>query len=213
MQAQIASGGAALKSVILKLFGNHDDFAVDADFQMLDAKETPVLALTMGITVSGDKLRADADLSSYKGPSVTPELKAQIQTAQKMGINHTISITRPDKGRMLLLYPGRKTYEELPLPKEASNVSAIAKISKTPLARETVDGHPCVKNKVVLIDSKGRQQEMTDWEATDLKDFPIVVKLVEEGQGVKVHNRNIRLGKPDPSVFEVPAGYAKERAH
>ncbi len=209
LRAQMPSGASGLKSVVLKLFGNHDDFSVDADFEMIDAKQVPVLALTMGITVSGVKLRADADLNSYKGPGVTPEIKAQILTAKKMGVDHTVSITRPDKNRMFQIYPGRKSYEDFPLPKEAATVSAIAKITKTPLGRETIDGHPCVKNKVVLIDAKGHQQEMTDWEASDLKDFPIVVKLVEDGQDLVVHNRNIRLGKPDASVFEIPAGYTK----
>jgi hypothetical protein len=200
-------GASGLNSVILKLFGKHDDFTVDADFELKKAQIT----LTMTISVSGGKLRADADMSTYRGAGINKDMKEQIKLSKAAGLDRIISITRPDQNRLYRIFPGRKSYEEAPVPKEAAGVNGISKIKKTPLARETLDGHPCLKVKVALVDDKGRQQEMTVWEATDLKDFPIMVQLSEGGENMVVHNRNIRFGKPLPSLFELPVGYAKTR--
>jgi len=204
-QAQVP-GGAGLNSVITKLFGTHDDFSVDSDFHILDPKMKPTVTMSLGITVSGGKMRADLDVTNMKGAGITPQMLEQYK---KMGVDRSVTIVRPDKKIMILLFPTRKLYEQTPLPKEVSASAAVSKIKKTPLGKETLDGHPCVKNKVVLEDAKGKTQEMTTWEATDLKDFPIQVQLVDNGQNTLVHNRNIKFGKPSSSLFEVPTGYTK----
>lgn len=205
LQAQVP-GGAGLNSVITKLFGTHDDFTVDSEFHILDPKMKPTVSMTLEITVSGGKMRADLDVSNMKGAGITPQM---LQQYKKMGVDRSVTIVRPDKKAVILLFPSRKLYEQTPLPKEVSSSAAVSKIKKTPLGKETMDGHPCVKNKVVLVDSKGKTQEMTTWEATDLKNFPIQVQLVDNGQNTLVHNRNIKFGKPSHSLFEIPTGYTK----
>jgi len=198
-------GVSGLDSVILKLFGNHDNFTVDSDFDMTKAKVT----LTMGISVSGGKLRTESDLGTCKGAGMTDDFKALIQEAQKRGLSQVVKIVRPDQNRIIRLYPVRKAYDEAPLPKAMTADTGITKPVKTPLARETIDGHPCVKNKVVITSAKGAKQELIAWEATDLKDFPIKVQIAEGNEILVVHNRNICLAAPSPTLFEVPAGYSK----
>lgn len=200
-------GASGLNSVILKLFGKHDDFTVDTEFEMKNTQVT----LSMVISVSGGKLRADTDMSRYRGAGINAEVQSEIKKLKTLGMDRIVSITRPDKNRLYRLYPARKVYDEAALPPEATATNVIAKIKKTPVARETIDGHPCLKCKVVLMDSKNRQQEMTVWEATDLKDFPIKVQLSENGENLVVRNRNIRLTKPLASQFEIPAGYTKSK--
>lgn len=197
---------AALNGVILKLFGKHDNFAVDSEFQLLDEKQKPAITLTLSIAVSEGKMRADADMNAAKGPGIYPEDIAQ---ARKAGLDRIISLIRQDKGKIYIVYPTRRSYEEAALPKELASGGGIAKIQKTPLGKETIDGHLCVKNRVVLLDARNNKQEMVSWEASDMKDFPLMVKLSDSGQSWVVHNRNIRFGKIDVASFEVPSGFAK----
>jgi hypothetical protein len=79
----------------------------------------------------------------------------------------------------------------------------------TELAKETVDGHACVKNKVVVTDEKGEKHESTTWNATDLKDFPIKIETTEQGTPMTMSFKNVKLAKPQASQFEPPAGFKK----
>jgi hypothetical protein len=151
-------------------------------------------------------MRAEANAETMKGPLITAQTKAQMKAA---GMDRTVSILRPDKALLYVVMPGRKAYAESPLPKEASLSLKNLSVKKTPLGKETIDGHPCVKNRVILTDPKGNKQEMLTSEASDLNDFPIRVSMVENGQTLLVHNTNIRFGKPAANLFEVPVGYAK----
>ena len=205
-QSYAQGASTVLNGVILKLFGKHDNFAVDSEFQLMDENQKPTITLTLSIAVGAGKMRADANMATAKGPAISPEDIAQAKAA---GQDRVISILRQDKGRMFILYPARRSYEDAILPKELASVSGLARIQKTPLGKETIDGHPCIKNKVVLTDDKGRKQEMIAWEASDLKEFPIKVKLSDGGQNWIVHNRNIRFGKIDVVHFDVPAGFTR----
>ena len=55
------------------------------------------------------------------------------------------------------------------------------KVEMTEIGKETVDGHPCVKNKVVVTDKENKKHESTVWNATDLKNFPIKIQTQEQG--------------------------------
>ena len=45
------------------------------------------------------------------------------------------------------------------------------KVETTELGKDTVDGHPCVKNKVIVTGKDGTPHESTVWNAMDLKNF------------------------------------------
>jgi hypothetical protein len=77
------------------------------------------------------------------------------------------------------------------------------------LGKETLNGHPCVKSKVVLTDDKGQKQEITVWDASDLKNFPIKVQMTEEGQNIVMQYKDIQFSKPETKQFEPPTGFAK----
>ena len=52
----------------------------------------------------------------------------------------------------------------------------------TELGKDTVDGHPCVKNKVIVTDNEGSKHESTVWNATDLKNFPVKIETDRTGR-------------------------------
>jgi hypothetical protein len=202
-----AQGASELNILIFKLFGEHDNFAVDSEFQVLDPKQRKlIMTMTLGIAVSGGKMRADADMNSAKGVAITAD---DIRQLKATGEDRVISIIRTDKNLITMIYPNKKSYTETPLPKDYSSVTKLPKFQKTPIATVTMDGHKCVKKKVVLTDDKGAKQEMITWEAEDLKNFPLQVQLTDNGQEMIIHNRNIRFGKIDTVHFDVPATFTK----
>ena len=107
-----------------------------------------------------------------------------------------------------LIYPGVQSYQELPLAKgEAEALEKGLKLEKTALGKDTLDGHPCVKNKAVVKNGKGPVLEADTWNATDLRDFPLQIEMKEKDNTVRMHFTEVRFVKPDAKQFEVPAAY------
>ena len=208
LQAQIPGGApGGINTALLKLFGNHTSFSVRATMQMADpgVADTTTVGVTMAVLEG--KMRAEVNLEESSGPLLPPALIKQMKA---IGMDRAVSIVRPDKARLLVIYPSLRAYADIALPKEAvAAVSASPKVQKTALGNETVAGHPCIKSKVILTDNKGRQQEATVWDATDLKQFPVQMKFVENGQNVMMRFNDIRLTKPENSQFEAPAGFTR----
>ena len=204
--AQMPGASSGFNAAMFKLFGKHDNFSVDAELQILEGTQKAGLTMTFTMAVMEGKMRADVDMANISGPLMSPEVKTQMKS---LGMDKVISIMRPDKSRMLLIYPGIRSYADVPLPKEAASTNAAVSIKKTALARETIDGHPCVKSRVMMADDKGHQQEIIVWDATDMKDFPVQLKLNENGQNILVHYRTVHFVKPEAGSFEAPAGFTK----
>ncbi len=72
-----------------------------------------------------------------------------------------------------------------------------------------MDGHPCLKNKVVITDSKGNKHEGFTWNATDLKGFPIKMEFGDKDALVTMTYKNIKMDRPEAKEFDPPAGYTK----
>ena len=115
---------------------------------------------------------------------------------------------RSDKKVTYLIYPGVQSYQELVQPKaETEAAEKGLKLEKSALGKETLDGHPCVKNKVTVRSGKASVLEAVVWNATDLKDFPIQIEMKEKDRTVRMHFTDVRFVKPDDNLFEVPAAY------
>jgi hypothetical protein len=121
-----------------------------------------------------------------------------------------VVISRPDKKSNYMVYPGLQAYAELPA-KESANPETVNKfkVDTTELGNETVDGHPCVKNKVVVTDDKGKQYESTVWNATDLKKFPVKIETVDQGTTMTMRFTDVKLARPDGKLFETPAEFKR----
>jgi hypothetical protein len=121
-----------------------------------------------------------------------------------------VTITRP--GRNLVYYVWTKdnffVEEVLRSPKAVATPIPNPIKGKSDIGEETVDGHPCIKCKVIIQEG-GSATEWTTWEATDLNRFPIRVEYPAGGKIRKFEYTNIKLEKPDPSLFELPKGCRK----
>ena len=129
---------------------------------------------------------------------------------KQMGMEKMATILRPDKRLTMVVCPALQSYAEIPMSnEEAVEWDQNFKMEKTSLGKEAIDGHPCEKNRVVLIDGKGARQEALVWNATDQKDFPVQIQLKQPEATVVMQFKDVQMVRPDAKQFEAPAGYAK----
>jgi hypothetical protein len=206
-QQMPGASSPGLNSALTKLFGPHTAFTAKSDVRVLDNAQKEAMKLSMDFAMLDGKMRAEVDVTQMIGKAIPP---GSADTLKQMGMDRVISIIRPDKKEMFVIYPGLQSYAKMALPKE--EIEAIAKqpkIEKTALGKETVDGHPCVKSKVTLTTDDGKKHEATVWNATDLKDFPVRIQTQERDQSVEMTYKQIKLARPDAKVFEPPAGFTE----
>ncbi len=123
---------------------------------MLSAQVKPKsgdeIVLPGKIAFDDGKARFEIDLNSATGLKL-PEGAAEQMKA--MGLDRITTIALPEKKIMYLVYPGMQSYMENPMP-DSMGTNQDFKVTTKELGKETVDGHPCVKNKMVMTDDKGK---------------------------------------------------------
>jgi hypothetical protein len=193
-----------------KLFGDNSAFSATMEMQSKDPDTAEILTMPGRIAFAEGKSRFEMDMAKIKGGKIPQDAAAQMQT---MGMDRTVMISRPDKRLAYMIYPGLQAYVESPL--EDSEMVTPAKqykVQTTELGRETVDGHPCVKNRTVVTGSNGEKHEATVWNAIDLKDFPIKIEQIEQGRSVTMLFKDIKLSQPEASLFEPPSGFTRHES-
>ena len=206
-QAPAAGPTTGMNAAFVKLFGSVGAFTARVETQVLDRSHNPLVRMPMEFTTLDGKVRLDIDLGQVKSKDFTASSLASLKQA---GMDRLVSIFRPDKKLTYLIYPGVQSYQELVQSKgETEAAEKGLKLEKSPLGKDTLDGHPCLKNKVVVRSTKGPVLEAVTWNATDLKDFPLQVEMKEKDNTVRMHFTDVRFVKPDAKQFEVPATYGR----
>jgi hypothetical protein len=182
---------------IAGLFGSNNAFTAVATTKILDPQQNEIMVMPMSYAFLSGKARSEVDMTQVTGKSIAPESKAVFK---QMGVDRMVTITRPDKQAMVIVYPGLASYAETPL--------SPADVQTANASSETVDGHPCRKEKL-SISSKDSKQEGFVWRATDLKDFPIKIQLSHTNGTTVTSYTNIKFNKPDAKLFEPPAEFDK----
>jgi len=83
------------------------------------------------------------------------------------------------------------------------------KTETTEIGKETLDGHECVKNRMVVTNAKGEKTEATIWNASDLKKFPVKIETTQQGHAITMRFSDVKLAKPATSAFTPPSDYKK----
>lgn len=198
-----------LDAAMAKLFGDNNAFAATATARVLDEKQNETMSMPMNYSFLNGRIRSEIDMAQVKSKDMPPDAMAAFK---QMGMDKMISIVRPDKQTVFVIYPNLRAYAPTPLNKAEATAAAAQdfKIESTRLGTETVDGHPCVKNKVTISAQGVEKQEAIVWNASDLKDFPLRIQMPQPGGASLVMNySNVKLEKPDPQLFEPPAGFDK----
>jgi len=195
---------AGLSTILTKLFGDNNAFT--ADVVMTETVRDQSTTMPGKIARNAGELRTEINPGDAKSPRMKPENIAHLKT---MGLGTTVQIFRADKKLSYFLYPNLSAYVATPLQNADAKPASDFKVNITELGKETVGGHPCVKNKVVVTDHEGATYESTVWNATDLKKFPIKIEIPKQDQTITLALSNIKTGKPDAALFELPANYKK----
>jgi hypothetical protein len=199
-------GGPQFGGAMGKLFGENQSYTALLEFQTTD-NSGDNMVMPGKISFDTGKLRFEMDMTQMKNSRTRPETAARMK---QMGMDKMVTISRPDKKITYLIYPGMQSYVENPMTdSQAAPDSSDYKVETTELGKDTVDGHPCVKNKVVVTDKDGNKHESTVWNATDLKNFPVKIENSKEGRNVTMLFKNVSLDKPDAALFEAPPDFTK----
>lgn len=189
----------------MKLFGDNPAFSTRSEMSIVDESGKETMSMVANIAMLDGKMRTEVDMTKMKGPSIPPQDIAQMKA---MGMERVVSIARPDQKLVYVIYPGLKSYASTPIPEATlQSLKAKSRIEKVELGKETVERHPCVKNKVTLTDDKGKTSIFTLWNATDLKDFPIKFQTVDGGNTISSLYKDLKLARPDEKQFDPPSSY------
>jgi len=201
-----APGGPQLGGAMSKLFGDNQAFSATMEMTVADKSGNP-MTLPGKLSFDTGKSRFEINLADMKGGQMPPGGAAQMKA---MGMDQMVTLSRPDKKTVYLVYPGLQSYAEIPLSKaDSSPTNGDFKVETTEIGKDTVDGHPCVNNKYVVTDSEGVKHESTVWNATDLKKFPVKIETINNGSNVTMLFKNVSLAKPAASLFDPPADFKK----
>jgi hypothetical protein len=161
------------------------------------------------VDYSADTVMETADVA-IRGKLYAAPNKERREYAE--GGQNMAMIMRADKKLAWMLMPEEKMYMEFDMSKQTRSDDLSGwKIEQTVVGPETIDGIKTTKSKVVMTGPKGEKMAGFWW----LTKENIIVKMdaisVDQGRKdrFKIENKNIKIGKQDPMLFEVPAGYAK----
>jgi hypothetical protein len=202
-----AGGGSLFRGDMVKIFGDNPNYSADIEIHSTGGPNGASITMPGKIEYHDGQSRFEMDMANLKGAAIPPEAVEQMK---KMGMDKTIMISRPDKQMNYLIYPGINGYVEVPVKDQETLAPASDyKMEITKLGEETVDGHPCVKNKVVTTDKQGKTHESTVWNATDMHKFPVKLEMTEKSSDVSMTFKNVKMEKPAAAEFEPPASAKK----
>jgi hypothetical protein len=211
---------------IAKLFGDNTAFSASMEFHYtIPPGEVFVPSTDCGTPVSvkrhyaggegmmpgqvamlDGKSRFDMDFSNAQGEGSPAQAPAFMKGTR---MDKTITIARHDKKLSYEIYPDMKAYTE-EATQETNGTPADYKAESTVLGEETIDGHDCIKNKVVVTGPDGVKHESTVWNATDLKKFPVKIQTTDEkGVAGVMLFKDVKLDRPDAAQFDPPADFTK----
>jgi outer membrane lipoprotein-sorting protein len=130
------------------------------------------------------------------------------------GGDKMITIMRPDKKVAWILMPSEKMYMETNIAQAAGKDNTDPsqyKIEQTVIGPETLNGVQTTKSKIIMTGPKGEKMGGFMWMTKE----NIMVKMdaiaIEKNQKMrfKTELTNLKIGKQDASLFEIPPGYSK----
>lgn len=202
-------GGPASTGVsasLIRLFGANNTFTAQGEVQVLNAKNKELIVTPISFALADNKIRVEVDVNRMRN-KLEPDALAKVKP---LGMDSVVSIIRPEQKAALIVFPKLNAFVKLDLPpNEAEAFLKRAKIERTTLGKEKMEGQACVKQKVVITDDAGKKSEATVWTAPGLRDFPVCVATREQEGTVVVRFRQIQFTRAAADKFEPPAGFAE----
>jgi hypothetical protein len=198
------AGSPGVSASLIRMFGTNRAFTAQVEVQVLGKDNKEQVGTPMTLALLDTKVRLEVDLTRMRNREQANVL-AQVKP---LGMDSLVSVFRPDLRATCVVFPKLRAFVKLPMPdEEADAFTKPARMERTPLGKEKMEGHPCVKYRVVITDEKGKKHEATVWNASDLRDFPVCVATRESEGTVVMRFRQVQFVPPSATLFEPPAGY------
>jgi outer membrane lipoprotein-sorting protein len=156
------------------------------------------------LELSADFVSSHGEFTTSGKMYITPDkFRMDMSSPQNMS-----SITRMDKKVVWNVMHDQKSYMELPFVEERKprvEKEYKGEIERKLVGKETIQGHPTEKY-LITYKARGNTDQVYQWWATDI-NFPI--KTEDVNGKWKQEYKNIKMGKQDDSLFEIPEGYNK----
>lgn len=200
------AGSPGVTASLIRLFGTNTAFTAQAEVQILGVDQKERVGMPMTFTRLDNKIRVEVDMARMRNRE-QPDALARMAP---LGLDRVISLICPEQRTTWVAFPKLQSVVKLAMPPaEADAFLKKARVERIRLAPEKMEGHPCVKQRVVITDDKAEKHEATVWTATDLRGFPVCVATREGNDTVVMRFRQVQFTRADAKVFEPPAGYTE----
>ena len=147
-------GSPGVTASLIRLFGTNTAFTAQAEVQILGLDQKERVGLPMTFTRLDNKIRVEVDMARMRNRE-QPDALARMAP---LGLDRVISLIRPEQRTTWVAFPKLQSVVKLAMPPaEADAFLKKAKVERTRLAQEKMEGHPCVKQRVVITDDQSRK--------------------------------------------------------
>ena len=166
--------------------------------------------------VTGSVGEYSADMVEVKSGRVTQKLAVTpdrffSEGLDAQGRREAIAILRLDQKKLYVFIEANKSYWEFPFNKDQFTAAdlqvGLARIQREKVGQETVNGYQADKWRITAT-AMGQKSTSYEWITREFGLMPVRT----ESDGVIQEMRNIKPGKPEASLFEIPKGYARDTA-
>lgn len=171
------------------------------------------LVIVLGLAAMAQEFSADV-FSNFKGQTISSKMyfeKDKWRMESEVRGIKSISIVRKDKNLMWQLMPAQKMYTEMAIPEQqATGVTktVAGEIKRKKVGTELINGMMCDKFEVSQkSQSTGQTEVLYQW----INREGIPVKTAARDGSWSTELKNFKMGKQPNSLFEIPAGYTKQK--
>ena len=161
------------------------------------------------VEYSADSLMQTEDSTIEQRVYVTPSKERhEMLTGSGDG---SVQIFRHDSKVMWQLMPSEKMYMENSMGKAAANDISQWDFQETVMGEEVLNDMKVTKYKTIATSADGKKYGGFSWrtkEGISVKS-DLLYKEGNEKKRMMTELKNVKIGKQDPKLFEVPEGYTK----
>ena len=185
-----------------ELFKRYPGFMAEVQVDM--TQKGSLLSMFIALEWNKGKSRTEMDLTTLKSADMPA---GSIQQMVDLGFSPMVSLSKEDDTDIFVLYPALKAYASQHIGKQAQVAKGEAKLATSVLGEEVVDGHPCSKRLVAVLNPPAKPKEFTVWAASDLEEFPVKIEYTEKREPVSIKFTKVRLKMPPADHFNLPEDY------
>jgi hypothetical protein len=163
----------------------------------------------MTLAMSGGQMRWDLNLEESPREQFLP---GALPALKQMKMDKISLYLQPNRA-VQVTFPGAESVVVLPLPKDQRVVEKAgdqaAQLTQTAVGRETIDGHVCVKFRLLVPAGKTTTAEAYVWRATDLENFPLRLQIRFGTESHVLQFKQPNFAKIEPAQLVPPAKFKR----